>query len=165
MGCAKLFGCLAENTVQDRAWCPKFRHFLHWFGKPKYRILCLTEFVVGAPSAIEGILMKPANLVMSPTSTVTMGPAGLFMYDSAASIFRTVPSLLTMMVSALTFLNCSWISRNCTLIVCVRSNSAPFALESKSEENLENERLSPLQSTVVSFLAAMAPPFSNSIRK
>ncbi len=122
--------------------------------------------MVGAPSAIDGILMKPANLVISWTSTVTMGPAGLLMYDSAASISRTVPNLLAMMVSALTFLNCSWRSGNYTFIVCVRSAFAPCALESKSRENLEKERLNPLQSTVVSFLVAMAPSsFSNAIKK
>jgi hypothetical protein len=36
-------------------------------------------FAVPAPSDMDGILMNPANLEMSWTSTVTMGPAGLFM--------------------------------------------------------------------------------------
>jgi hypothetical protein len=88
------------------------------------------------------------------------------MYDSAASISKTVPKALAMMVSALTFLNSSWMSGNCTFIVCVRNASAPCALESKSGENLEKERLSPLQSTVVNFLVAIAPSsFSKEIRK
>jgi hypothetical protein len=122
--------------------------------------------MVVAPSAIDGILMNPTSLEMSCTSTVTMGPVGLLMYDSAASISRTTPSLLTIMVRALTFRNCSCKSRNCTFIVCVKSASAPYALESKSGENLEKERLSPLKSTVVSFLVAMAPSsFSKRIRK
>ncbi len=38
--------------------------------------------------------MYLASLVMSLTSIVTMGPAGLFMYESAASISKISPSLL-----------------------------------------------------------------------
>jgi hypothetical protein len=56
----------------------------------------------------------------------------------------TSPSLLAIMVRALAFLNCSCKFENCTLIVCVRSASAPWALASKSGENLEKERVSPL---------------------
>ncbi len=59
---------------------------------------------VEAPSAIEGMRMYPANLLMSRTSTMIVRPSGLFI---AASIFRTSPILLAMMVSALVFLNCS----------------------------------------------------------
>jgi hypothetical protein len=73
-----------------------------------------------------------------------MGSAGLLMYDSATSISRTAPSLLAIMVRALAFRNCSCKFGNCTFIVCVRSAFAPCALESKSGENLEKERLSPL---------------------
>lgn len=101
-------------------------------------------FVVGTPSAIDGIMMKPASLEMFCTSIVTMGLVGLLIYDSTASISRTVPNLLAMIVSALAFLNCSWRSGNCTFIVCMRRASAPCTLESKSGENLEKERLSPL---------------------
>jgi hypothetical protein len=56
----------------------------------------------------------------------------------------TSPSLLAIMVRALAFLNCSCKSGNFTLIVCVRSPSTPWALASKSRENLEKEKLSPL---------------------
>ncbi len=59
--------------------------------------------IAKAPSAMEGILMYPASLVMSLTSIVTMGPAALYMYELAASISKTSPSLLAMMVSALVF--------------------------------------------------------------
>jgi hypothetical protein len=50
--------------------------------------------------------------------------------------------------------------------VCVKSASAPYTLASKSNENLEKGRLSPLQSIVVSFLVAMAlSSFSKRIKK
>ncbi len=124
------------------------------------------EFSVPAPSDMDGILMNPASLEMSRTSSVTMGPAGLLMYESSSSMSNTSPSLLAIMVRALTFLNCSCKSGNCTLIMCVRSASAPWALASKSGENLEKERLSPLQSTMVNFLVAIAPSsLSKRIRK
>ncbi len=100
------------------------------------------EFAVPAPSDMDGILMNPANLEMSRTSSVTMGPTGLLMYESFASMSNTSPSLLAIMVRALAFLNCSCKSGNCSLIVCVRSASAPWALASKSRENLEKERVS-----------------------
>jgi hypothetical protein len=115
------------------------------------------EFAMPAPSNMDGILMNPASLEMSRTSNVTMGPVGLLMYEFSASMSNTSPSLLAIMVRALTFLNCSCKSRNYTLIVCIRSASAPWALASKSGENLEKERVSPLQSTMVSFLVAFAP--------
>ncbi len=82
-------------------------------------------FAVLARSNIDGILMNPASLEMSWTSTVTMGPIGLFMYEYAASMSSTSPSLLAIMARALAFLNCSCRSGNCTLIVCVRIASAP----------------------------------------
>ncbi len=97
---------------------------------------------------------------------VTMGPAGLFTYESVASLSRTSLSLLAIMVSALTFLNCSWRSGNWILMVCVRSASAPCALALKLDVNLEKDKLSPLHSTEVNFLVALAPSsFSNRIRK
>ncbi len=115
---------------------------------------------------MDEILMNPASLVMSWTSIVTMGPTGLLIYESTTSISKTSPSLLAIMVRAFSFRNCSCKSGNCTFIVCVRSASAPCAFASKSGENRENERLSPLQSTVVSFLVAMAPSsFSKRIKK
>jgi len=49
--------------------------------------------------------MIPANLLMSLTSTVTIGPAGRLMYESGDSMSRTSPILLAIMVSA-------WIVRN-----------------------------------------------------
>jgi hypothetical protein len=52
---------------------------------------------------MDGILMNPASLEISWTSIVTMGPAGLLMYESAASMSRTSPSLLAMMVRAFAF--------------------------------------------------------------
>ncbi len=123
-------------------------------------------FAVPTLSDMDGILMNLASLEKSQTSTVTMGPTGLFMYESSASMSSTSPNLLAIMVRAFAFLNCSCKSVNCTLIVCVRSASAPWALASKSGENLEKERLSSLQSTVVSFLVAIAPSsLSKRIRK
>ncbi|CAK9262372.1 unnamed protein product [Sphagnum jensenii] len=103
---------------------------------------------------------------MSLISMVTMGPAGLFTYESAASMSKTSLSLLAIMVGALAFLNCSWRSGNWTLIVCVRSASAPYALASKPGVYLEKDKLRPLHSTEVSFLVAIAPSsFSKKIRK
>ncbi len=123
-------------------------------------------FAVPAPSNMDEILMNPASLEMSWTSTMTMGPTGLFMYESSASMSSTSPSLLAIMVRAFAFLNCSCKPGNYTLIVCIRSASAPYALALKSGENLEKERLSPLQSIVVSFLVAIAPSsLSKRIRK
>ncbi len=123
-------------------------------------------FMVAVPSAMDAILMNPASLEISWTSIVTMGPAGLLMYESTTSMSRTSPSLLTMMVSDLAFRNCSCKSKNCTFIVCVRSASTPCAFASKSGENLEKERLSSLHSIVVSFLVEMAPSsLSKRIRK
>ncbi len=123
-------------------------------------------FVVEAPSAMEGILMNPASLEISLTSIVTMGPVGLFMYESIASMSKTSPSLLAIMVRAFAFRNCSCKSRNCSFIVCVRSASAPYVLASKFGKYLEKKRLSPLHSTVVSFLIDMVPSsFSKRIRK
>ncbi len=79
---------------------------------------------------------------------------------------RISPSLLAMMVRAFAFRNCSCKSGNCTFIICVRSAFAPYALASKSGENLEKERLSSLHSTIVSFLVVRAPSlFSKRIRK
>ncbi len=79
---------------------------------------------------------------------------------------RTSSNLLAIMVSALTFLNCSWRSGNWTLIVCVRSASAPCALASKLDVYLEKDKLSSLHSTEVNFLVAIAPfSFSKRIRK
>jgi len=123
-------------------------------------------FAVSEPLDMDGILMSPASLEISWTSTMTVGPAGLFMYESSASMSSTSPTLLAIMVRAFAFLNCLCKSGNCTLIMCIRSASAPCALVSKSGENLEKERLSPLQSTVVSFLVAIAPSsLSKRIRK
>jgi hypothetical protein len=51
---------------------------------------------------MEGIPMIPANLMMSLTSTVTIGHAGLLMYESGDSISKTSPMLLAIMVRALT---------------------------------------------------------------
>jgi hypothetical protein len=70
---------LAIFVLEARACWPNLRHFLHWFGRPEYKILCLIVLELGAPSAMEGIMMNPASLVMSWTSIVTMGPAGLLM--------------------------------------------------------------------------------------
>ncbi len=122
--------------------------------------------MVVAPSAMDGILMNPTSLKMTWTSIVTMGPVGLLMYESTASMSRTSPSLLAMMVRAFSFQNYSCKSGNFTFIVCVKSASTPYAFASKSGENLEKERPSPLHSTVVSFLVEMAPSsFSKRIRK
>ncbi len=75
-------------------------------------------------------------------------------------------SLLAIMVRAFAFQNCSWRSGNWTLIVCVRSASAPCALASKFGVYLEKDRLSPLHSTVVNFLVDIAPfSFSKKIKK
>ncbi|CAK9201322.1 unnamed protein product [Sphagnum troendelagicum] len=115
---------------------------------------------------MDGILMNPASLEISWTSIVTMGPAGLLMYESTTLMSRTSPSLLAMMVRAFAFQNCSCKSGNCTFIICVKSASAPCAFAPKPGKNLEKERLSPLHSTVVSFLVEMAPSsFSKRIRK
>ncbi len=62
---------------------------------------------------------------------VIMGPAGLLMYEFIASISRTSPILLAMIVRALVFLNYSCRSGNWTLIACVSWASAPCELESK----------------------------------
>ncbi len=67
---------------------------------------------VPAPSTNFGILMEPANLEMSSTSTVTMGPAGLLMYESAGSMSNTSPTLLASIVRAFLFLNSSCRSGN-----------------------------------------------------
>jgi hypothetical protein len=88
--------------------------------------------------------MDPASLEMSCTSIVTMGPAGLLIYESAGSMSNTSPTWLARIVRAFSFLNCSCRSGNWTLTECVRSDSNPWALASKSGENLEKERLSPL---------------------
>ncbi len=69
-------------------------------------ILCSVVFFVVAPSAMEGIRMYPASLLMSRVSAVIMGPAGLFMYESSGSISRTSPILLAMIMRAFVFLNC-----------------------------------------------------------
>jgi len=68
------------------------------------------------PSAIDDILMYLGSLEISLSSIVIIGPAGLLMYESTASISRTSPSLLAIKVRALVFLNSSWRSGNCTLI-------------------------------------------------
>ncbi|CAM6013461.1 unnamed protein product [Sphagnum balticum] len=86
--------------------------------------------------------------------------------ESAAWMSSTSPSSFAMMVSAFAFRNCSCRSGNWIFIVCSRSASAPYALASKLGVYLEKERLSPLHSTVVSFLVDMAPSsFSKKIRK
>jgi hypothetical protein len=110
--------------------------------------------------------MDPASLEISYTSTVTMGPAGLLMYELAGSMSNTSPTWLARIVRAFSFLNCSCRFGNWTLTECVRNDLDPWALALKSGENLEKERLSPLQSTVESFLMAIAPSsLSNRIRK
>ncbi len=68
------------------------------------------------PSAIDGILMYPGSLEMPLSSIVIIGPTGLLIYESAASISRTSPSLLAIRVRTLVFLNSSCTSGNCTLI-------------------------------------------------
>ncbi len=83
------------------------------------------------PSAIDGILKYPGSLEMSLSSIVIIGPVGLLMYESAASISRTSPSLLAMSVRTLVFLNSSWRSGNYTLIAWVSYASAPWELASK----------------------------------
>ncbi len=65
--------------VQARAWWPNLLHFLHWFGRPEYKILCTTVSLGSAPSAIDGILMYPGSLEISLSSMVIIGPVGLLM--------------------------------------------------------------------------------------
>ncbi len=63
--------------------------------------------VSSVPSTIDEILMYPGSLEISLSSIVIIGPAGLLMYESAASISRTSSSLLAINVRALVFLNSS----------------------------------------------------------
>jgi hypothetical protein len=63
--------------VQARAKWPNFLHLLHWFGRPEYMIFYAIVSFGEAPSAIDGTRMYLASLVVSWTSTVTIGPAGL----------------------------------------------------------------------------------------
>jgi hypothetical protein len=60
-----------------------------------------------APSAMEGIQMYSASLLMSQVSIVIVGPTNLFMYESFNYISRTSLTLLAMIVRVFVFLNCS----------------------------------------------------------
>jgi hypothetical protein len=148
-------------VVQVRAWWPNLLHFLHWFGRPEYKIICAIMSSVSAPSAINGIRMYPGSLEMFFNSNVIRGPAGLLMYESAGSISSTSLILLAIMVRALVFQNCSCKLGNWTLIAWVSWASAPWELASKFEMYRENERRKSLHSTDVRRRVALAPYLSS----
>ncbi len=140
---------------------PNFLHFLHWFGSPKLRILWVVVSPRPAPSAMEGIRIIPASLLMSLTSTEIKGPVDLLMYESGASISSTSPILLAMMVNTFSERSYTCRSENCTRMVCVRSFSAPWLLGLKSAEYFEKESAQPFHLTAPSFLVALAPSSSS----
>ncbi len=69
-----------------------------------------------ALSAIKGMQMWPASLLMYWISIVIIGLASIFTYDSTSSIFRTSPILLAIIVRPLhTLEDCVWIVRTLSL--------------------------------------------------
>ncbi len=148
------------EIVQTQAKWPNWRHFLHWLGILEYMISRKIVSFGIALFAIEGMQMWPTSLLMSWISTIIIGPACLFTYDSTSSISRTSPILLAIIVRALSFLNCSWRSGNWTFIVCMSITSAPWALELKFETYLKKKKFMPLHSTKVIFQVVLAPSSS-----